>query len=198
MIEDDRRPPPLPLYWLFALVVIALALGGYAGFVVYARSGLSAGAGGALLALAAAAGTASFFSPCSFGLLVTLLARETGAASQPADARTTGRALMFATGLAVGAVTFLLLLGVGIAAGGDALFRHVTFTSTTGRIIRSTVGVALVTLGLAQLNAFRLPGLDTMANAATNLQRAQAKLRRRRPLLGFALFGFGYLLAGFG
>jgi hypothetical protein len=28
--------------------------------------------------------------------------------------------------------------------------------------------------------------------------RGQAQVRRRRPLVGLTLFGFGYLLAGFG
>jgi hypothetical protein len=28
--------------------------------------------------------------------------------------------------------------------------------------------------------------------------RGQAKIRRQRPFLGFTLFGFGYLVAGFG
>ncbi len=186
-------------YAMLAISVLALAAGGYAAFVLYARSGVSAASGAGLLALAVAAGTASFFSPCSFALLVTLLTREAGSdTSSPAGRRTTGRALLFAGSIAVGAAAFLLPLGLGLAAGGGALFRRVTFTSGTGRAIRATAGAVLALLGLVQLNVFRLPGFDAVANVGSRVRRSQAQFRRRRPLAGFALFGFGYLLAGFG
>ena len=50
--------------------VVVVGLVGYLGFVVYPGLDLSAGVGVGLIALAAAAGIASFFSPCSFPLLV--------------------------------------------------------------------------------------------------------------------------------
>lgn len=200
MIERGSTKTSLSVYGLLALAVLGLALAGYAAFVLYARSGLSATTGSGLFALAVAAGTASFFSPCSFGLLVTLLAREVGdESSSPDDRPAGGRVLLFAGGIAAGAAAFLLLVGLGVAAGGSALFRNVTFTSTPGRVIRGVVGTLLALLGLVQLNVFRLPALfDTVAHLGTQIRREQAKLRRRRPLLGFTLFGFGYLLAGFG
>jgi hypothetical protein len=39
---------------------------------------------------------------------------------------------------------------------------------------------------------------DRIAQLAYPLEKAQARLRRERPVLGFGLFGFGYILAGFG
>jgi hypothetical protein len=50
--------------------VVVVGLVGYLGFVVYPGLDLAAGVGVGLIALAAAAGIASFFSPCSFPLLV--------------------------------------------------------------------------------------------------------------------------------
>lgn len=183
------------LYWLFAALVVLVALAGYAGYVLYPRFDLPAATGLGLLALAAGAGFASFFSPCSFPLLVTMLGREVQTAERGGRLR---RAASFALALALGASAFLALLGLGLAAGGDALFEEVTFTSTAGRIIRLVVGGALILLGLVQLNVLSAPIFGAIEELASPLRRSQARLRRRRPFLGFALFGFGYLLAGFG
>ena len=80
---------------------------------------------------------------------------------------------------------------------GTALFAGVTFTSIVGRLIRAVVGVGLLLLGLIQLG--RLPvSFRGLEPAIHGLLRQQAGLRRRRPLLGHAMFGFGYVLAGFG
>jgi cytochrome c biogenesis protein CcdA len=182
-------------YGLFVLAVVALAVAGYAGYALYPRFDLPAASGIGLLVLAAAAGIASFFSPCSFSLLATLLARESGGrAGQRVSA---GRALRFATALAVGAALFLLLAGLVIALGGSALFAGVTFTSTAGRTIRTVVGLVLILLGLIQLGVVPLSFHGASA-AATPMLRRQARLRREHPTLAFGLYGFAYLLAGFG
>ncbi len=182
-------------YILLAAIVGVLALAGYTGYVLYPRFDLPAATGIGLLVLAAGAGIASFFSPCSFPLLVTLLARESGAPTGGSGPRLP-RALSFATGLALGASAFLLVTGVAIALGASALFEGVTFTSTAGRVIRLVVGALLILLGLIQVGL--LP-VSFSAHAVTNpLMRRQARLRRERPALGFGLFGFGYILAGFG
>ena len=52
-----------------------VGLAGYVGCLLYPRFGLPAAEGAGLLALAAAAGFAAFFSPCSFSLLAALLGR---------------------------------------------------------------------------------------------------------------------------
>jgi hypothetical protein len=41
-------------------------------------------------------------------------------------------------------------------------------------------------------------GFGRIARAARPLQQQQARLRSRRPTLAFGLYGFGYVLAGFG
>ena len=116
---------------------------------------------------------------------------------QPSRRRAIRLALGFAAALSVGAAVFLLALGALIAVIGGHLFAGVTFTSTAGRIIRGTVGALLIVLGLIQLNrlAISCRGLEPRAHA---FLRRQARLRRRHPAAGFALFGFGYLIAGFG
>lgn len=181
-------------YAVLTVIVGLLALAGYIGYVLYPRFDLPAVSGAGLLVLAAAAGVGSFFSPCSFPLLVTLLSREV----QPEErGQKLPRAMRFGAALALGASVFLLLLGAAIALLGGALFEQVTFTSTAGRLIRGLIGLLLVTLGLVQLGVLSLP-FHHVARIVRPMQQRQAELRRERPTLGFALFGFGYILAGFG
>lgn len=185
-------------YWLLGLGVLILAMAGYVGYLLYPRFGLPAVEGVSLLLLATGAGIASFFSPCSFPLLVTLLSRATGYEDRTMKARSSLRsALTFALALSLGAAVFLILGGLVIALGGKALFAGVTFTSTTGRIIRSIVGILLIGLGLIQIGVLPF-SLHAVGRISRPLMQSQARIRRKNPLLSFALFGFGYLLAGFG
>lgn len=187
------------LYWLFVLLVVGFALAGYAGYVVYPRFDLPAPTGIGLLVLSTGAGIASFFSPCSFPLLVTLLARQTGVDVRLGGSRPSGgRALVFASALALGASVFLLLVGFFVALGGAALFEGVTFTSAAGRVIRAIVGGLLILLGLLQIGVLPASGFRVVSRLSGALSWAQARQRRKRVLFGFAVFGFGYLLAGFG
>lgn len=137
--------------WLrFALLVGAVVLAGlagYVGYVSYPRFDLPASVGVGLLALAAGAGVASFFSPCAFPLLLTLLGRHVRGRL--------GAAVGFAAAFSVGAVLFLLLLGTLIVAGGAGIAASVTFTSGVGIVIRVVAGVVLVVLGLIQARCCR-------------------------------------------
>ena len=196
MNESSREnDSPAAWYVLLTISVLILALAGYAGYVLYPRFDLPAVTGVGLFVLAAAAGIGSFFSPCSFPLLVTLLARETGAGKN--EKRVLPRALRFATALSLGATLFLLLAGAGIAAGGAQLFQGATFTSTAGRVIRALVGTLLILFGLIQMNVLPI-SFGAVAESVRPLQRAQRQLQRQKPVASFALFGFGYILAGFG
>lgn len=184
-------------YLALTLAAAALAFAGLLGYVLYPRFDVPAGAGAGLLLLAAGAGVASFFSPCSFPLLVTMLARPLGEQAQVQEGRPLRPALRFASALSVGAATFLIATGAVIALIGGGLFADVTFTSAAGRIIRLLVGLLLIALGLIQLNHLPID-LRRFEPAMHGYLRRQARIRRERPLLGFGLFGFGYLLAGFG
>jgi cytochrome c-type biogenesis protein len=174
-----------------------VAVVGYLGYVFYPRFDLPAARGATLFVLAAAAGVASFFSPCSFPLLLSMLARPLAGEAQAGGRRPFRPALRFAAGLSLGAATFLVLVGLAIAAGASTYFDEVTFTSTAGITIRVVVGVLLIVLGLIQLNVLPV-SFRRFEPAMHGYLRRQAQVRRRRPFLGFTLFGFGYLLAGFG
>lgn len=180
-------------YFLLATLVLAVAVGGFFAFVIYLELDLANFAGSGLFLLGIVAGIASFFSPCSFPLLVTLLARETEV--EKATKNSFSKALQFAASLAVGVSAFLLLAGALLAVGSGPLMRRVTFTSTPGRVLRAVVGVLLIALGLFQAKGLRFGVADRIRRP---LQRFQARIRRRSPNLGFVLFGFGYVLAGFG
>jgi cytochrome c-type biogenesis protein len=184
-------------YALIAAATAAVALVGYLGYVLYPRFDLPAATGATLLVLAAGAGVASFFSPCSFPLLLSMLARPIAAEAAARGGRPFRKAVTFAAGLAAGASAFLILVGLAIAAGASTYFDDVTFTSTAGITIRIVVGVLLVMLGLIQVGLLRL-SFRRFEPALHGYLRRQAQVRRRRPVLGFTLFGFGYLLAGFG
>lgn len=192
-----KRDGGLP-FLLLALLVAGLGVAGYVGYELYPRFDLPAADGAALLLLAVAAGVASFFSPCAFGLLVTLVARETGGdEGSPGAATRLRRPWTFATGFSAGAALFVLVTGAVIGLGGAGLVAGVTFTSAAGRVLRVAVGAFLVLLGLVQLDLLPNP-FRRMEGGVRSLRRAAARERRRRPLWSHGLFGFGYLLAGFG
>lgn len=191
---DDRSAGSR--YGLLAVVVALVGLAGYVGYVLYPRFDLPAVEGAALLGLAASAGIASFFSPCSFPLLLGLLGRQ-AAVRASEEGRHAARPVVFGGALALGAAVFMLLLGAAVSIGGQAMFADVTFASTPGIILRSTVGVVLIALGLVQLGVLPSP-MHAVERLSTPITRKQARLRREKPVAGFALFGFGYVLAGFG
>jgi len=111
--------------------------------------------------------------------------------------RPVGRALTYALALSLGAAAFLALLGGALSLGAGAVVDDVTFTSTAGRVLRIVVGAAVIVFGLVQTG--RIPvDLRRFEPALHGVLSRQAGLRRRRPILGFVLFGFVYLGAGFG
>jgi len=188
-------------YTALGFAVLILGLVGYLGFVVYPRLDLSAGVGAGLIVLAAAAGVASFFSPCSFPLLVGMLGRPLAERAQSGERRQpTRNSLAFATALSLGVVAFLALLGTAIALGGDAIIKDVTFTSTTGRILRITVGTFLILVGLVQIGRIAVPlrRFEPALQGFLRRQRREGRGQGQPQLLRFGLFGFAYLAAGFG
>ena len=186
-------------YAALAIAVLVVGLVGYLGFVIYPRLDLSAGVGAGLIVLAAAAGIASFFSPCSFPLLVAMLARPVAERAQTGDRRQpTRNSLAFATALSLGVVAFLALLGTAITLGGDVIIKDVTFTSTTGRILRMTAGAFLILVGLVQLGRITIPLRRFEPALNVFLLRQRREAREQPQLLQYGLFGFAYLAAGFG
>lgn len=126
---EPGRGGGLARFLLLVVAVAAVAVAGYSGYVLFPRFDLPAVEGVAVLGLAAAAGVAAFFSPCSFPLLLGLLGRHAAGRAR-GDAGV--RPVVFAGALAAGAGGFLLLAGLLIATGGGAVFEQVTFDSPAG------------------------------------------------------------------
>ncbi|HEV8339740.1 MAG TPA: cytochrome c biogenesis protein CcdA [bacterium] len=192
-VRNDTR------YGVLVVAVALLGIGGYGAYLLYPRFNLPAVDAAGLAVLSLAAGVAAFFSPCSFPLLATLLIRETHGGEERIPGRriVLSRALTYAAALSLGTVVFLALTASVIAAGGQALVEQVTFTSLAGRVIRTLVGALLIVLGLVQVGVLRL-SFYRVADLARPLLQSQAGMRRRAPVAAFTLFGFGYLVAGFG
>ena len=170
---------------------LVVGLAGYVGFRLYPTIGPGTGLG--LLVVAAATGFAAFFSPCSFPLLLTLVARQTAEAGS-------GRVrsgLWFASGASVGATVFLLGFGLLLSLGGGAVADQITFTSASGRVLRVVVGVVLITMGSVQLGTVRL-SFSRLASLAAPIQRRRSATGDGDSFRNHVLFGFGYLVAGFG
>jgi cytochrome c-type biogenesis protein len=185
----------LTRYGLLAVAVVLAGVAGYVGYVTYPRFDLPSVTGAGLLVLAAGAGVASFFSPCSFPLLLTLLAREVRGGDEEGSALRP--ALVFAGAFSVGAVAFVLALGAIIGLAGRGLASSVTFTSTTGIVIRVIVGILLVVLGLIQAEIVR-GSFHVIDGLTQPLLQRHAGFRRDHPVAGFTVFGFAYLVIGFG
>lgn len=183
---------PPSRYVLLIIVTGLLALSGFAGFRLYPTLSQTDTTGISLFILAAMAGIASLFSPCSFPLLLTVMARRVGDEN--------GRIpplLHFATAFTIGTTLFLLLTGAAISLGAAPLISRVTFTSVAGRVLRFLVGTLLIGLGLWQVRGRSLT-MGWLNAALQPLWRTQFRLRRRRSTLSAGLYGFGYILAGFG
>lgn len=191
-VHPQEPPRGASRFAVLAVAVAFAAFAGYLGYVAYPRFELPSTAGAGLLVLAAAAGIASFFSPCSFPLLLTLLVRRV----QVRPGRVAA-ALSFAAPFSLGSTVFLLLVGAFLALGGGPIAASVTFTSPAGITIRIVVGVLLVTLGLVQAEVIPI-SFHAVDRLTRPLSEAQARLRRDRPVVGALVFGFGYVLIGFG
>lgn len=191
---------PALSYWLMSFVVVLFSIASYTGYVIYPRFDLPAVTGIGLMVLAVGAGIASFFSPCSFPLLVTLLSGEVSAENFELGSRLNiVRSLRFASALALGAAAFLVLTGLGLAFGGGTLFGQLTFTSTLGVATRFVVGALLIVLGLIQAGIIKSGrAFRAVAGRSRPFADVLTRLRQKHPTIAVTVYGFGYLLAGFG
>ncbi len=173
-------------------VTLVIAAAGYVGFRVFRQFDVGGATGAGLLVVAATVGIASFFSPCSFPLLLTTLTR------QATDTKHKMRsALRFATGASLGAVGFVAAFGLVLSIGGGVLARQFTFDSAQGRILRIVVGGVLIVMGLVQLSIIRIP-FGRLTALAQPIDRRRAELGDESRFASHVLYGFGYLVAGFG
>ena len=170
-----------------AVGLIVVGVAGYVGFAAFVGSDRGVATG--VMVLAAGTGFAAFFSPCSFPLLLTFLSRR--------SADSPGAALVSALRVAGGAALLLSIVALAMISGAAALGAVVEFDSTTGRVFRAGVGLVLIALGMRQTGRWRtaMGWLDRIAGSAARTfdpQRTSGLARRD------VVYGFGYLLAGFG
>ncbi len=170
-----------------AIGVIVVGIAGYLGFTAFTGADRNIGTG--VLVLGATTGFAAFFSPCSFPLMLTFLARRADESKRAA--------FLSALRVGAGAAALLGILAAVVAAGGAALASVVTFETVAGRIFRFAIGATLLIVGLrqARILSFRIPGLDKIAGTAgTVFDPSRISSTGRSDFV----YGFGYLLAGFG
>jgi cytochrome c biogenesis protein CcdA len=167
------------------MVVVGVA--GYLGFVSFVGSERDISTG--IMVLASATGFAAFFSPCSFPLLLTFLARR--------SAETRRAALFSAFRIGTGALVFFALGAAVVALGGNAFANVIGFGTPAGRSLRMAAGLLLVGFGLRQagLVYIKMRWLDRVA--ATASQAFDTSGHSNRVRVDF-MYGFGYVLAGFG
>lgn len=178
--------------WVLLLAsTLLVGLVGYGGFRLYPMIGSGTGLG--LLVVATATGFAAFFSPCSFPLLLTFVARQT--AEVGSERIRSG--LRFAAGASIGATAFLMGFGLLLSLVGGTVADYITFTSASGRLLRVGVGAVLIVMGLVQLGRVRL-SFSRLARLAAPIERKRSATGDPHGFLNHVLFGFGYLVAGFG
>ena len=188
------RPPRASIRTFLTVGAVAVVGGaGYTGFRLAARLDLGGEAGAGLVALAAVTGFAAFFSPCSFPMLLGLLAGS--ARREAGPQRRDGVATALAMG--VGASLFLLIFGAGVGLAGEGLARSVGFSTVGGRILRGFVAIVVITSGLVQLGRINVP-LWRVTRVAQPIERKRIAIADRHRRGAEVLYGFGFVLAGFG
>jgi cytochrome c-type biogenesis protein len=180
---------------LLLLFIIAL---GYLGFRQFVTVVMPQGGAFNLLALAAIAAIASFFSPCAFPLLPSYLSFYATAGRGDHPTNRSPRALGLGLAAAAGVVTFTLILGAVIGllgtGAGKALSISAPEPSQFVRWFRGGVGVILVALGVAQWLGVSLKPrqADTLA------WRTRPDRKSQKPAATLYVYGLGYNAAGMG
>jgi cytochrome c biogenesis protein CcdA len=167
--------------------VVLIGVAGYVGFIAFVQSD---GAGGSsVLVLGALTGFAAFFSPCSFPLLLIFLSRRAD------ESRRSALASSLRVGL--GASLMLALTGLALVIVGASVGGLLEFDQPSGRVFRFLLGGALIAFGLKQSRLVGIP-MGWMDSVASSAGRRFDPSRASSRAGGDMLYGFGYLLAGFG
>ncbi len=193
----SRRDRTTRGWVLLALLVAALLAFGYGVFVFFIK-GFSPTTGTlSLLAFAVVAGTATFFSPCSFPLMPGYLTRHLQLIDKEAGKAKTS---VLSNGLAAaaGVLLFDLVLGVAIVLIGSSFAASLGISSSNPnvyvRIFRGTVGMFLVLLG-----GLNVRGTGIFHNdALTSIGRRLMKNGQLKPSREMFAYGFGYVSVGIG
>ena len=185
-----------------SLAGMLLALGGlgYLGFLAFVRNMLmpSEFAAYGLVITAVAAGTASFFSPCSFTVLPSYIAfASSGQNAEPG--KRFRSALKNGVVAALGVVTVVAVLGAVIGILGTGIGAELSITgsdpSPLAKALRIGIGAFVLSMGLVHFTGqtHRIPLLGRISVWAI-----RAEGERGPSLRSVYAYGAGYVVVGIG
>jgi len=176
---------------LYFIALLALVAGGYFLFLWFVVNVMQGETTFGLTAVAAFAGVASFFNPCSFPLLPVLLAR------QFAERKTIMAPLTAGFVASLGVIAFNLILGVLVGVGGAALGSFFSITGTSPNVgvlaLRGIAGALLLFLGLSQITGKGVNFHFIVEKVASALSKKKIVGAKR-----LFIYGFSYTLLGIG
>ncbi len=178
-------------YTLVIASVAVVTLLGYVGFVIFVKDIVPAFSNYSLYLLSLAAGIATFFSPCSFPLLLGYLSFYYNEKSEGSK-----RPLYRGALSALGVLSFTVILGLIIALLGQGIASSFSVSSANPslftRVFRIGLGGVLVLLGAVQFSntTFHNGFLDALTGRFYSAAGSGGK--------GLYLYGFGYNAAGIG
>ena len=88
-------------------------------------------------------------------------------------------------------------MGVVVGIVGEGLVHSIGFSTYPGRVLRAAVAAMIVAAGLVQLGVLRVP-LWRVTRFAQPIERRRAGLFEYHRQAAHVLYGFGFIVAGFG
>ena len=198
--NEQRSSNAYTPYVLLAVALAALGGFGYLGFLAFVKGILAPGefAAFGLVITAVAAGTASFFSPCSFTVLPGYLA-FTSSANDAETGQGYRNALKNGIVAALGVVTVVAVLGAIIGALGTGVGAELSITgsdpSRLARALRIAIGVFVLAMGLMHILdlSHKIPLLGRISAWAI-----RAEGDGGGSLRSVYAYGAGYVVVGIG
>lgn len=186
---------------LLTLLLLALGGLGYLTFLAFVKGVLATRefAAYGLVLTSVAAGTASFFSPCSFTVLPGYLAFAGSSGEGEEPGRKSQSALKNGLVAAFGVVTAVVIIGALIGALGTGIGPGLSITGSdpnpASQALRITIGAFVLSMGLLHLFnlSHKVPLLGRISAWAIGKQDEGGPSLR-----SVYLYGAGYVLVGIG
>ncbi len=182
---------------LIGVLLIAIIASGYGIFVFFLKGFNPTTGTLSLLLFAVIAGTATFFSPCSFPLMPGYLARHLQLINKSPSKNVLASTLSNGLAAAAGVLLFDLALGLAIVLLGSTFGGSFAISTPSPnpyvRIFRGTVGVFLALLGVLSLRGTRIFHNDTLTSLEKWLGPGEIGTTRQ-----MFVYGFGYVSVGIG
>jgi len=175
-------------FLIFLISLILIALAGYITFSYFVIKVVPEVLSLSLLIVAAVAGIAAFFNPCSFSVLPAYI---TGIFLTKEKKAKRERIIYYGVLAAIGILTFNLILGMLMGFLGEGFVKSFTLNHPFVRVFRGVVGLILLILGLMYIfgKGFHYPFFEQIGR---NFQ----SLRSKSASVSMYVYGFGYNLIG--